>query len=69
MTLTPPTRAPPPYSHTGDAAAWDAWQALWHVASASAAMFVGVPCARIATLTFAHANLVFPSIDFISPFL
>ena len=32
--------AHPPFSHAGDAAAWDAWQTLWHVASAPAAMLV-----------------------------
>ena len=32
--------AHPPFSHAGDAAAWDAWQTLWHVACAPAAMLV-----------------------------
>ena len=44
-----PTHAPTPFccfvrdgsfSHAGDAAAWDAWHTLWHVASAQAAMIV-----------------------------
>ena len=39
-----PTNALPPtlslLPHAGDALAWDAWQTLWHVASAPAAMLV-----------------------------
>jgi hypothetical protein len=42
--LGPYAPPPPPregsFSRAGDAAAWDAWHTLWHVASAQAAMIV-----------------------------